>query len=235
MHPDRTDGHESKRSRRKNIDADEDDSNDDSTDTGDNGLRTAEMISGRQYYEMPPAGQAMASAYSGIRRFDPDYGLDYGHDMYGFEYQTDHRSMASRAVPGTGAAGARQSLSALDEKRANEIRRGVYAHVFLDVKNSHKSDASHLLGFRIPAFGLWSRCQVSPRLIYRHPPASHAYGSSHVPSANHPWHPLGLLSPSFILHLVSFLSVGFSHLPTQPPPRDDALGHGLPVGAASLD
>ncbi|TQN73741.1 hypothetical protein CSHISOI_01731 [Colletotrichum shisoi] len=39
-----------------------------------------------------------------------------------------------------GAAGARQSLSALDQKRANEIRHGVYAHVFLDVKNSHKSD-----------------------------------------------------------------------------------------------
>ncbi|KAK2005142.1 hypothetical protein LX36DRAFT_665179 [Colletotrichum falcatum] len=97
-------------------------------------------ISGRQYYEIPPAGQAMTSAYSGLRRFDPDYGLDYGHHKYGVEHQTDYRSAAARAVPGTGTA-ARQSLSALDEKRANEIRRGIYAHVFLDVKNSHKSDA----------------------------------------------------------------------------------------------
>ncbi|KAK2045040.1 hypothetical protein LZ31DRAFT_541441 [Colletotrichum somersetense] len=101
------------------------------------------MTSGRQYYEMPPAGQAMSRAYNGIRRFDPDYGLDYGHDKYGVEHhQADYRCVAPRAVPGTGLAGTRQSLSAMDEKRANDIRRGVYAHVFLDVKNSHKSDAS---------------------------------------------------------------------------------------------
>ncbi|KAK2019999.1 hypothetical protein LZ32DRAFT_612380 [Colletotrichum eremochloae] len=100
------------------------------------------MISRRQYYETPSTGQAKTSAYSGIRRFDPDYGLDYGHYKYGVEHQTDYRYPATWAVPGTGTTGARQSLSALDEKRANEIRRGVYAHVFLDVKNSHKSDAS---------------------------------------------------------------------------------------------
>ncbi|EFQ26505.1 hypothetical protein CGRA01v4_05661 [Colletotrichum graminicola] len=99
------------------------------------------MVSGRQYYEMPPVGQAMSSAYSGIRRFDPDYGLDHCHDKYGVEHQKDYRLAAARTVHGTGAARARQSLSAMDEKRANEIRRGVYAHVFLDVKNSHKSDA----------------------------------------------------------------------------------------------
>ncbi|KZL83054.1 hypothetical protein CI238_08089 [Colletotrichum incanum] len=99
------------------------------------------MISGRQYYEIPPAGQAITNTYNGNRRFDPDYGLDYGHHKYGVEHQADYRS-AARAVPSIGAAGARQSLSALDEKRANEIRHGVYAHVFLDVKNSHKSDAS---------------------------------------------------------------------------------------------
>ncbi|KAK6227211.1 hypothetical protein QIS74_00766 [Colletotrichum tabaci] len=103
------------------------------------------MVSGRQYYEIPPASQAMAISDNGNRRFDPDYGLDYGHHKYGYgvvDNPADHYRCAARAVPGImGAAGARQSLSALDQKRANEIRHGVYAHVFLDVKNSHKSDA----------------------------------------------------------------------------------------------
>ncbi|KAK1636656.1 hypothetical protein BDP81DRAFT_26166 [Colletotrichum phormii] len=98
------------------------------------------MISGRQYYEIPPAGQAITTSYKGNRRFDPDYGLNYGHHSYAIE-QKDYRT--ARAVSGgsLGPAGARQSLSALDDKRANEIRHGVYAHVFLDVKNSNKSDA----------------------------------------------------------------------------------------------
>ncbi|OLN88807.1 hypothetical protein CCHL11_01928 [Colletotrichum chlorophyti] len=63
----------------------------------------------------------------GNRRFDPDYGLNYGHSSYAAEHN-DHRR----------ANTARLSLSALD---ANEVRRGAYAHVFLDVKNSNKSEA----------------------------------------------------------------------------------------------
>ncbi|OHF01339.1 hypothetical protein CORC01_03372 [Colletotrichum orchidophilum] len=94
------------------------------------------MISGRQYYEIPPASQATTTSYKGNRRFDPDYGLNYSHHSYAIE-QKDYR--ATRAVSGLGPAGARQSLSALDDSRANEIRHGVYAHVFLDVKNSSKS------------------------------------------------------------------------------------------------
>lgn len=98
------------------------------------------MISGRQYYEIPPAGQAITTSYKGNRRFDPDYGLNYGHHSYAIE-QKDYRAARAVSGSGLGPAGARQSLSALDDKRANEIRHGVYAHVFLDVKNSSKSEA----------------------------------------------------------------------------------------------
>ncbi|KXH37874.1 hypothetical protein CSIM01_09807 [Colletotrichum simmondsii] len=98
------------------------------------------MISGRQYYEIPPAGQAITTSYKGNRRFDPDYGLNYGHHSYAIE-QKGYRAARAVSGSGLGPAGARQSLSALDDKRANEIRHGVYAHVFLDVKNSSKSEA----------------------------------------------------------------------------------------------
>ncbi|KAF6841358.1 hypothetical protein CPLU01_00489 [Colletotrichum plurivorum] len=115
------------------------------------------MISGRQYYEIPPAGAAGKAFNGNGNRFDPTYVPGYGHahgyGRSGHYYDRNHVTVTrllhddeeenshhgadepTRTVPA-----ARQSLSALDEKRANEIRRGVYAHVFLDVKNSSKSD-----------------------------------------------------------------------------------------------
>ncbi|KAF9880008.1 hypothetical protein CkaCkLH20_02819 [Colletotrichum karsti] len=136
------------------------------------------MISGRQYYEIPPvrgggggggAGNA-ANGYGGVHphRFDPTFGDGYGHGHGhghghgysrsgghgGYHYDRNHGTRQAQqeeagypygyddndVKPARAAPAARQSLSALDEKRANEIRRGVYAHVFLDVKNSSKSE-----------------------------------------------------------------------------------------------
>lgn len=111
------------------------------------------MITGRQYYEIPLAGGCGAGNAvngHGVHRFDPTFGHGYGHGYScgggggqgGYHYDRNHgtRQEDDNVKPTRAAPAARQSLSALDEKRANEIRRGVYAHVFLDVKNSRKSD-----------------------------------------------------------------------------------------------
>ncbi|KAL0938803.1 uncharacterized protein CTRU02_205413 [Colletotrichum truncatum] len=74
-------------------------------------------------------------------RFDPTFGHGYGHGYGGYGYDRNRGiPQEDDIIPTCLVPAARQSLSALDEKRANEIRRGVYAHVFLDVKNSNKSE-----------------------------------------------------------------------------------------------
>lgn len=96
------------------------------------------MITGRKSYELPRAGKAVNGNSDTTRRFELDYSRPYGY-AYSAVQKNDHRSI--RSVSGIGAEAGRQSLSALDDKRASELRQGVYAHVFLDVKNRNKSDA----------------------------------------------------------------------------------------------
>ncbi|KAI8151101.1 hypothetical protein K4K49_003153 [Colletotrichum sp. SAR 10_70] len=112
------------------------------------------------------AGNHAMNGHGSIHRFDPTYVPGYGHGVHGYsrghshggggyydrnrgtrvqQYDDDDNDDSNNISINHGfkpAPAARQSLSALDEKRANEIRRGVYAHVFLDVKNSSKSEVS---------------------------------------------------------------------------------------------
>uniref|UniRef100_L2FD90 Uncharacterized protein n=1 Tax=Colletotrichum fructicola (strain Nara gc5) TaxID=1213859 RepID=L2FD90_COLFN len=112
-------------------------------------------------------GGGARNGHGSIHRFDPTYVPGYGHGVHGYsrghshggggyydrnhgargqQYDDDDDNDDSNNISINHgfkpAPAARQSLSALDEKRANEIRRGVYAHVFLDVKNSSKSEVS---------------------------------------------------------------------------------------------